>query len=468
MRNAPPRIPFEKLALSQPVNVKNKQLNLAQKIGKEEDEYLNDMNQFYLDYQNYEQKRLYVLQLKQLQSIINQEKITKSTFNSIFLDQLDQRKKNALQILNEHIIDNSELEKEVIALESKVLKYQKALKQRSSVKYLYGDLYPMQSNNEKKSKNLVNLYDKPINIENIEDLPKNSISNSIFNDFNIREQQKNKYESLESRIIELQIQNEEKQVNLRRKNIILNQQIKLIDNDLYRVQKSLQLYKTERYNSTQSFHQQYGKENFLNNAYDIREIIINKKNIYIREKKNEMMQIKENIDNNEKRYQVEYNELENKFLSLKEEMNNIGKLRKKLFQINEEISINKCYLFNKKNEYYDFNRKLMAQNEEIQRLKDQKSKIQSNINNLRVLMTKKEEDINQKRKYIEELNQRNDVLENELLTMKKITELKIKNLHFIQNQIDAQINGEKSFRKPIKRLLYLEKANIFLKQAFIY
>ena len=439
MRNAPPRIPFEKLALSQPVNVKNKQLNLAQKIGKEEDEYLNDMNQFYLDYQNYEQKRLYVLQLKQLQSIINQEKITKSTFNSIFLDQLDQRKKNALQILNEHIIDNSELEKEVIALESKVLKYQKALKQRSSVKYLYGDLYPMQSNNEKKSKNLVNLYDKPINIENIEDLPKNSISNSIFNDFNIREQQKNKYESLESRIIELQIQNEEKQVNLRRKNIILNQQIKLIDNDLYRVQKSLQLYKTERYNSTQSFHQQYGKENFLNNAYDIREIIINKKNIYIREKKNEMMQIKENIDNNEKRYQVEYNELENKFLSLKEEMNNIGKLRK-LFQINEEISINKCYLFNKKNEYYDFNRKLMAQNEEIQRLKDQKSKIQSNINNLRVLMTKKEEDINQKRKYIEELNQRNDVLENELLTMKKITELKIKNLHFIQNQIDAQIN----------------------------
>ena len=178
------------------------------------------------------------------------------------------------------------------------------------------------------------------------------------------------------------------------------------------------------------------------------------------------MQIKENIDNNEKRYQVEYNELENKFLSLKEEMNNIGKLRKKLFQIDEEIYINKCYLFNKKNEYYDFNRKLMAQNEEIQRLKDQKSKIQSNINNLRVLMTKKEEDINQKRKYIEELNQRNDVLENELLTMKKITELKIKNLHFIQNQIDAQINGEKSFRKPIKRLLYLE--NLGLKKPITF
>lgn len=450
MRNAPPRIPFEKLACSQPIKVKAKQLNMAQKIGMEEDDYLNDLNQFYLDYHNYEQKRLYVLRLKQLQSIMNQEKIAKSTFNSIFIDQLDQRKKNALQILNEKIVDNSELEKEVIALESKINKYKKALKQRSSVKYLYGDLYPdllVQEQSENLTKNSNEISD--INCEKID-------------------QNDNKYESLESKVIELQIQNEEKQMELRRRSILLDQQMRSIDNDLFQVQKCLQLYKTERYISKSShfIFQECGDELSSKDIYNIREAIISKRKKYIQEKRNESLRLKEQIEKNEKKNQDEYNELENKFFNLKNEIDSTGELKKELLKINEEISINKCILLNKKNEYYDYNRKLKLQKEEIQRIHEQKNKIQDNIVNLRALLVQKEKEINQKREFYEQKNQENISLENELATLAKIMELKQKNLHFIQNQIDSQINGEKEFRKPIKRLLQLENLGLKKHKTF--
>ena len=457
MRNAPPRIPFEKLAFSQPIKARNKQLTLAQKIGKEEDDYLNDLNQFYLDYHNYEQKRLYVLQLKKIQSILNQEKITKSTFSSVFLDQLDQRKNNALQILNEKIIDNSELEKEVIALESKVMKYQIALKQRSSVKYLYGDLYPKQTLNlimPEHSKKLCN-FDTNINCFQ-------AINGSLDNTCNKR-QEDNNFKSLESQVIEMQMQNEEKQMELRRKNILLNQQMRSIDNSLFQVQKSLQLYKTERYfsKSTHYSHQKCDEE-----LFDIKEAILNKRKMYIQEKEIEISKLEEKIETDEKQNQSEYDKLENTFCCLKEKIDISKKLKKELLQLKKEISINKCILFNKKNEYYDFNRQLSAQKEEIHRINEQKNKIHDNIFNMEALLAQKEEELNQKRKYFEQLHQKRINIENELLTIQKIMELKQKNLHFIQNQIDSQINGEKVFRKPIKRLLQLENLGLKKTKAF--
>lgn len=441
MRNVPPRVPYEKLAFSQPIKVKTKHMNRAQQIGIEEDEYLKEMNQFYLDYHNYEQKRLYFMQLKHIQSIINQERIIKSTFNNMFLDQFNQRKNNALKILNEPIFDNSELEKDVIALESKVLKYQKALKQRSTPQYLFGDLYSYKSNSEKNLK---------IAAE----------TNSNLNGSNYDNQNLNKYTSIESKVLQTQLQNDEKEIELQRRNIILNQQLKSINNELYLAQKTLQLYKTKRYKPIFYNNNEPDKPSSSSYISEIQEAIINQRKAYLQEKNSEILQMKEEMSIIEKQNQDVCNELENQIFKLTDKLNIVDQSSKELFQINEEIEFNKIHLLNLKNEFYDVSRKFKSQNEDIQKANQNIHDIKARIASNQVLLSEKEREINQKRKEIEQKKQSVDILEKELITMKKLVELKQKNIHFIQNRIDSQMKGVNNIKNPIKRMLHLDSLGL--------
>ena len=139
MRNVRNRIPFEQYAFSQTQRVRKKQFKTAYQIGIEEDEYLDEMNQFYLDYQKFESMKESVNKLQQVQHVFHKGNIVKSSIKRVFFDQLMSRQQMAMSLINMPLVDNLQLQKDILLAESELAEYKKTLQERSSLSYFLNE-----------------------------------------------------------------------------------------------------------------------------------------------------------------------------------------------------------------------------------------------------------------------------------------------------------------------------------------
>ena len=390
-----------------------------EKLSKEEEKYLEEMNQFYLDYQEYQEKRLKYIQIKHILSVSDQASIVKRAFyNSIKWD-LDYRKKRAIKILGESILDNRMIEKSLQG----------------------ADMINERLNNK------------------LQDLKKKRDEMLDFNN------------ELEMDLDNLTIQNENKKLDNKRRSLVLDQKIKNIDIEISRTKQLIKLSSVDLVNrrpidmtSVEEIRRQKREKNY---ETSIQNII----NAHLLEVQQELNQKEDDIKKNElllaekeNIYKSEYEDLNHQFQNLLNEYNEIIDLKRQSESLKNEIAQNKMLLKDLDDEYNDLYRRYSDQNYELTLIKEQLNNRKNIINSHLEKIRQRENLLRFKKIKIDSQRFHNKRMENEIDIAYKMIDLKNKTMDSLHNKIDYEL-GIKSSNQQISTKRYLKLDNLGIKET---
>ncbi|OHT05349.1 hypothetical protein TRFO_05926 [Tritrichomonas foetus] len=438
------RIPYEKFSYSQS-SLTNKEYEEEDKeICAQEEQYLKDMDQFYLDYQEYQKKKMQLIQLKHIQDVAKLANIVKREFTNEVLLNLNKREEIARKTMEIPIVDNTELENSVKKLETYnrrlKSKLKKTIDEKNSIKY--DTTFITDSTQQKNNQS------------------------QIINDQNEKhnsETNENEKLSLENRLIQLQLENQTRELDLKRREAILNSETKYLDKELLRTQKALRIYRssfaTKLYKKPieikcEKINKEYPDK--LQESLQKEGIMIQKH--YLSERMMELKQIEVEINEMNKERQKEYDDLQKLYHDKINIFNEQMILKREFNQIKNEIAQNKMKLIDLTNEKSNLTRTITLQHDEFSMYNERREKALDNIKQLKEQIQNKENVIWNKIKRVQIIKHENDMMEEDLSTKLKLIELKQNTVRILHRQIEREMNLDKKkpAPKPMQRLLRLD------------